>query len=471
MKQTQFKCTLLTDVILNNKSASEGPNSTLDFIPGGVFLGLVASQYDTFGADAWTIFHSGKVRFGDAHLALGNHRTLHVSASSFTPKLQSKEKMIYNHHMIDVRDENNKKLQLKQLRSGFYDYLSSSPAQAETATNFAIKSAYDSEKRRSADAKMFAYESLQKGLTFYFTIDADDVVLLDKVSSALAGTKQIGRSRSAQYGLVSISPQVFQEVTSTSVSFRDGYHTVFADSRLIFFDEYGQPTFQPSPKDLGFGEDAQINWELSQVRTFQYAPYNWKRKAFDPDRCGIEKGSVFVVEAASAPRQSKYLGAYNNEGFGKVIYNPFFLNVTSYQEILTTEQNKKGEEEINCQVQDNLLVNYLKKQRTTEVEAGLLNIVNSWITRNRNLFNRQSISFSSQWGAIRKMAESNRGNEYQTLKEEIEKYIGHGIASDRWKELGRDKVLLAFIEDIHKSYPGYEWKAVLNLSSEAAKLK
>ena len=44
MSILKFKCTLLSDVILNQKAATEGPNQTLDFIPGSCFLGIVASQ-------------------------------------------------------------------------------------------------------------------------------------------------------------------------------------------------------------------------------------------------------------------------------------------------------------------------------------------------------------------------------------------------------------------------------------------
>ena len=65
----KFQCTLMTDVILNMKSASEGNNNTHDFIPGNVFLGIVASKkyVSLTSSESSYIFHSGKVRFGDAH--------------------------------------------------------------------------------------------------------------------------------------------------------------------------------------------------------------------------------------------------------------------------------------------------------------------------------------------------------------------------------------------------------------------
>lgn len=62
MKQMKFKVTLSTDVVLNVKSATDGNNQTLDFIPGNNFLGIVAGRlYQKVDTQtAWTLFHSGK---------------------------------------------------------------------------------------------------------------------------------------------------------------------------------------------------------------------------------------------------------------------------------------------------------------------------------------------------------------------------------------------------------------------------
>ena len=44
MKILQFKCKLISDIVLSQNTATEGSQKTLDFIPGSSFLGLVASQ-------------------------------------------------------------------------------------------------------------------------------------------------------------------------------------------------------------------------------------------------------------------------------------------------------------------------------------------------------------------------------------------------------------------------------------------
>ena len=147
MKVLKFKCELLSDVILNQKFATEGPNQTLDFIPGNNFLGIVAGKL--YGAaDTWTIFHSGRVRFGDAHPAHNNHRTVRIPASFYIPKLQQKDrdekKEYYIHHLTpDLQSEELLKKQLKQCRSGFYDFMEKKSVQVKVHTDFGIKSAYD----------------------------------------------------------------------------------------------------------------------------------------------------------------------------------------------------------------------------------------------------------------------------------------------------------------------------------------
>lgn len=65
MKQMKFKVTLSTDVVLNVKSATDGNNQTLDFIPGNNFLGIVAGRlYQKVDTQtAWTLFREIKEDF------------------------------------------------------------------------------------------------------------------------------------------------------------------------------------------------------------------------------------------------------------------------------------------------------------------------------------------------------------------------------------------------------------------------
>src|SRR5574344_1748952 len=342
MKTLTFKCELLTDVILNQNATTEGNQQTLDFIPGNNFLGIAASDIypdDTITADIkLAMFHTGDIRFGDAHPAVGNKRTLKIPACMYYPKLMKVTEECYIHHGYDRKKDTEKK-QLKQCRSGFYLFNDTNKTIEEMKENktFAIKSAYDAAERRSRDAQMYGYQSLDKGQSFIFEVEFTDNAenYVDKIKNTLIGENRIGRSRTAQYGLVnieSLNDDLKDYSTDKSQYCVGGYktYTVYADSHLIFIDQStGLPTFRPNATDLGF-KSGKIDWTYSQIRTFQYAPWNFKRQARDTDRCGIEKGSVFVIKGAEqSPSHSCYVGSYKNEGFGRVIYNPDFISFKS----------------------------------------------------------------------------------------------------------------------------------------------
>ena len=503
MTTLKFKCTLLSDIIINQKAATEGPNKTLDFIPGSNFLGIVASKYDDFGDAAMEVFHSGKVRFGDAHPVNVNEdssiRSLRIPAAMFYPKLKKPSDVTYIHHLVpDFKALSSE--QLKQCRSGFYEFKKDGAEhiaiEVETDKNFAIKSAHDKEKRRSKDEQMYGYQSLQEGLTLCFEveIDSENTELQMKIEKALVGTKRVGRSRTAQYGLVEIKKWDYEDIPSRES--KDGLVVVYADSRLIFLDKYGLPTFQSSPKDLGIeNKDAKIIWEKSQIRTFQYTPWNFKRQCHDTDRCGIEKGSVFVIEGSVSPTESQYVGSYKNEGFGKVIYNPEFLEADKGGISIFKIVEKKRKEETSNNVESEIkelkkesntdLLKYLGQQKEQEaIEQNVYEIVNKWIVDNHSKF--KGDTFASQWGAIRNIAmthkslsdlkselyektitrkEKDKNNEEKEIQVPAA-YLTHGIAAKKWSEEERLSEFKKFVQKLDDYNAQI---AIINLAAEMAK--
>lgn len=498
MKTLKFKCKLLSDVILNQKAASEGANNTLDFIPGSNFLGIVAAKYADFGNAAMEVFHSGKVRFGDAHPVCKDNdgmRTLRVPASMYYPKLKKASEICYIHHEYsrdkDTEGDGRNPQQLKQCRQGFYAFENGAGFKAETSTNFALKSAYDREARRSKDSQMFGYEALDKGAVFYFEVEVDSDDLAETISAALLGERNIGRSRTAQYGSVKIEKYDFTEAQSRSPK-ADGYVTVYADGRLIFIDDNGEPTFRPTAKDLGL-DSGEIDWERSQVRTFQYAPWNGKRKTRDADRCGIEKGSVFVISGCKAQDlKSRYVGAYRNEGFGRVIYNPEFLDTADNASNGQARfKLKEGEKEATGtkkptlipadKINNSPLLNYINRAiRDKEEDEYIREKVNKFVDDNAGRFSGER--FASQWGTIRTIA-----MQYKKIKDIKDKlftqsddktkcgYLTHGVAKEQWDKRDKRTLLQKFVEDVEKeaykkNYGDITAKALINLASEMAKI-
>lgn len=473
MKVLKFKCELLSDIILNQKFATEGPNQTLDFIPGNNFLGIAAGKL--YGSDkdkTWTIFHSGKVRFGDAHPANGNSRTIRIPSSYYIPKLQQKEKdenkEYYVHHLIpDLQSEELLKKQLKQCRTGFYDFTEQKAKQVKVNTDFAIKSAYDRDKRRSKDEQMFGYQCISKGLTYFFSIEIEDDELENEITNALSGLQRIGRSRSAQYGLVNISRAEFVEPVSATEATNEV--VIYADGRLIFLDGYGIPTCHPTACQLGL-DGGEVCWEKSQVRTFHYAPYNYKRKCFDTDRYGIEKGSVLIVKwKGNIGSLPVYIGQYRNEGFGKVIYNPVFLNADEAGKAEYKPCSLEEEKRVNASASsenggfESVLLNYLTRKKTAdEIIFKSYRKVNEWVSIHAGLFKDKT--FASQWGKIRNIA--MKGNSKDDICNSVEYYLSHGVAEEKWKERRRKAVLLEFMENLSNEEAQI---IMVNLAAEMAK--
>ena len=504
MKTLQFKCTLLSDVIINQNSATEGCNQTLDFIPGSNFLGIAAGSlyFDETHpddknklslSDSALVFHSGKVRFGDAPPA---YRTLRIPASMFYPKMGNVLKECYIHHHITDFEELKSK-QLKQCRNGFYAFQKNDGQEVEVMRTFVIKSAYDRGKRRSMDEKMYGYQSIDKGAEFLFEVELqDDVANFENtIKKALCGKKHVGRSRTAQYGLIEIEKYEFTESISQTTNGNEV--AVYADGRLIFIDEYGQPTFQPTANNLGI-DGGDILWEKSQIRTFQYAPWNFKRQARDTDRSGIEKGSVFIIDISKCQKPfeftSKYIGSYQNEGFGKVIYNPDFLESTGKNGIrrYSIIEKKDDKKQDHDNLENDILLDYLvSKQKEEEMILAVYEMVNDFVdnTDKGGLFISKE-KFASQWGQIRSIAMKHKSklglcqqlffiNEANNCcvnccplnKKEVCEclkpgYLTHGVAKEKWEDR-RIGVVRDFFKELTDENAHM---ALINLASEMSKL-
>lgn len=502
MKILKFKCTLLTDVMLSTSAATQGEQTSLDFIPGNNFLGIVAANYNSMTKEEqMEIFHSGKVRFGDGHPAdkEAKTRSLHVPAALFYPKGKNACDECYASQSYSREEDirrNGKAMQLKQCRNGYFIFQNNEGISVPVAKSFALKSAYDREHRRAKDNKMYSYESLDQGQIFLFEVEIDNDSLAEKIARALIGTHHIGRSRTAQYGLVKIDEANFNDVASSPkpIDTINGPRiAVYADSQLIFLDEAGQPTLQPTlqPSARQLGLDGEIDPQLSQVRTFQYAPWNGKRQTRDADRCGIEKGSVFFVECNSVPPASKYVGSYNNEGFGKVIYNPDFLRSKGDNGKADCHLHNAKEFK-NTTTQETLggtpLLDYIAaSKKNFETEYDIMARVNDFVYENRRQFSGIS---ASQWGSIRKIAMSHptkqgiinelfdkkeirhhypSPNDNKEYDESVNVgYLVHGVAAKEWQKKSRKDILKSFIDSIDDV--DYVQQAVVNLASEMGKI-
>lgn len=492
MISMKFRCRLLSDVIFHSQSVVEQLQRTTDFIPGNTFLGIMAKKYDEYSESMqMLLFHSGKVRFGDAHPvnADGNTRSLKIPAAMYYPKLKGMDGGCYIHHVYNRakdKEDGGVPQQLKQCRNGFYVFNKEQHEMSQVILDktLSLKSSYNRERRASEDGKMYINESMRSGATFLFDVESDDENLKETIIKGLSGIHFVGRSRTAQFGRVLIEPYDYSDVLSTSTISDDSDITVYADGRLIFFDDNGSPTFRPTAEQLGIS-NGQIDWSKSQIRTFQYAPWNGKRYSCDTDRCGIEKGSVFVVHVTGTPTDlsSRYVGNYQNEGFGKVIYNPEFLladpstngkSLYKVGQLMDTKEETKNEMKV-----EGVLMNFLlKEQRRDNASFHCYELVNQFINRYAEAFydpDEKGTPFSSQWGEIREIAQ--KGSNTSSILTSIESFVNKTTFREKkWKENNRYDKLKSFINNV-SSYLNDEIggddllvkETIMNLANEMAK--
>ena len=440
-----YTCTLLSDIVLNSSLATEGNMSTLDYIPGSNFLGIVAGKiYKSLDKEkAYSLFHQGNVSFGDATISIGDTVSFPLPFSFFMDKLDKTigDHAIYLHHLINQENKPKKDertLQLKQLRTGYV--MSNQSIVTEIEKSFSLKSAQDRVTRSSKEGAMFGFEALKKGQLFSFSIqfkENDDVAI---VENALIGTNRLGKSKNAEYGQVEIKQANESFILETFEN--KEYTLVYAQSNLYFSDKNGQATLQPKVEQLGLISGA-INSEKSQVRSFSYSPWNSKRKTSSTQRHCIAKGSVFYVENASQPTTKENLvGGFIAEGLGRVLYNPFFLNEGNKkpEAITFTKYQAKEKRSNNSTVQTTSLSKYLnskviEEKNEQEISKKVADLIYS---DEPDILSLKSIS-SSQWGGIRSYA--TKITDITTLTNQLFSdktgYLTHGVAAEKyWDKKG-----------------------------------
>lgn len=479
MTTKQYKVTLLSDIVLNSSLATEGNMESLDYISGSNFLGIVASAYGGFGVNAMDVFHNGKVKFGNAYISKGDKRFFPMPSDIMKPKDDKKHpNKYYLSHKVDHSNDGIKELQLKQQRSGYL--AQDGTFIKDIGKTFALKSAHNAEQRRSDEGKMFGFESLKKGSEFLFNIEYDAENFITQVEKYLIGIKRLGKSKSAEFGSVNIDcVNDLQKVTSF-VS--EGFILVYAASNLCFIDENtGQPTLQPSILQLTGQSKGSIDWSKSSIRTSTYSPYNGQRKTTSLQRDCIAKGSVLYIDNSSNTKTEKndfFVGEYQAEGLGHVIVNPTFLEASedgklafAIKEVIKQVNYNlpKIESELKTPTTDlgQRLLKIEKNKNDDRTNAEEVNEIIQQIKakdlEGNKLLHPFSKITSSQWGAIRQMAE--KPNELSTLFSDISNFISKGVAFERHWDKDGGKARTQFLKVIN----GKDNIFIVKLTSEIAK--
>ena len=471
MRELRFEITFKSPIILQASSNTQGKMSSLDFIPGSAFLGMVASRYSDF-SDPFKIFHSGTVKFCDAAPIKDGKEFFKIPLSYFHEKLDGSK--IYNHHLLcKYKDEERNKFddftQLKQMRSG---YINDEKEKLSLKYEYSQKSAYDKERRRSMDSQMYGYEAFRAGMKWRFGVKFEPSVSegdISRVKETLVRSTRLGKSKSAEYGAVEI--KFIGENTDEIQSFTppEGYTFVYAKSRLALIDENGNPSYDVKYILPNLSANS-VDYKKTQIRISNFTPYNGARATKDYERACINKGSVIALKNLSAEQIAALkngVGAYLSEGFGEVLINPWFLdggnvkdNPIEFQKEAETERST-GKIPIQSD-----LAKFLKQKQTTKDQAlEIAERVADFIKSHKDKFSKIS---KSQWGAIRSICRdvvtndsvldgkeakiSNQTTEEkdENIADQVSKFIRNGVRKANWdceKETGNGHVLLKAIKE------------------------
>lgn len=354
-----YRITLKEPLILSRRNTTTGEHRTLDFIPGRVLLGLTARIYDRLGDDAWTAFHSGAVRFIDAvpetegpAQALPTPRCL----TTLKRRRQRTSEKAYNEAVSDNSAIDDDK-QYTSLGAPYVDIEEGALTPITVEKTSTVKTAIDPERGGTArDEHLFGYQAIGRGQTFLARIDADDDVdssILDALEEVLVGSGRIGRSRSAEFGAVTIERVNGIEERESNAAVGDSSLRVVLTSALALIDDQtGAARLTPEARDFGLPDDWDLDLSNSFIRHRNYDRFNGHRKSFDLKRHVLQRGSVISFESVDgqgltseqldeAKRMMRRgAGVDRQEGLGQFVLEPAWIG----EETLQVDRLEQGED-------------------------------------------------------------------------------------------------------------------------------
>lgn len=457
MQTLTFLVTLDADTVISETSATEGAHSSLDYLPGACLLGACAATlYNSLTAEeSFLVFHSGMVRFGNAYpLTVDGVPAIPVPAAWHHFKGESPSKngklspCIINQINYEMTPEDEAK-QPKQMRDGYFTLCGLSP---QVATGYRLKTAVDRKSKRAAESQLFGYEHLAAGSRWWFELICDGVrpELVQKITSALVGAVRIGRSRSAEFGRATI---VFSEKSYgiPSESVQPDSVSLYCFSDLALRDVgSGAPTLIPAGLHFGMNE-VTLDTRKSFIRTRTYAPFNGTRRVHDLERQVIAKGSVITFKKenkksfneAELAALHNFLetgtGMYLQDGLGKVLLNPIFLNGATFETGQTVRLANELPQSQGSTYSSELTAWLDGKSSALSGDKDISAQVEKWAGILKNAFReleKEKIPYpgNSQWGTVRAVS----GTKEQILNllfsetKGVEGFCVHGVSKAQW---------------------------------------
>lgn len=315
-----IKVTTMHPVVLGLKFGDQNTVNTQTYLSGNQLRGLIIGMYlkkrGSFDdREFFDLFISGKLKFNYAFLNNSKPVPLNIH--------YKKSNNISGRHPINVF------LTDGEITRPFGGMVTESPSgfvkEIPSTTLFFHNSREDRTAGKSTEDQqiggIFYYEALDEDQQFEGSIEGDTALLktLTLYLPAYFET-HIGKSRSAQYGKVSVDITPVSK-NKKSVSVTPGkLYIVKLETPLILFNRNGFPECTQYAFSNALGNKIKIEKILDAATGFvKIEQYNqsWQSKSGKMD--AYKEGSVFIVKSSTNTEieQEFYLGEWNEQGYGK----------------------------------------------------------------------------------------------------------------------------------------------------------
>jgi CRISPR-associated protein Csx10 len=245
VKKLSYKITTLSPIVLAREVGEQNTINTEKYIPSTTVRGLFANRFIkkfNLGRSAhqdenfYNLFLKNEIIFTPAYPYKGK--------KTYYPALYlHKEKGKDDNVVYNILEKNPDTTKTKPLKKMIY-YLSEDEGiyTYDVSTTFYFHNARDREKGHSTEEEIFYYEAINEGEKFEGFIIGDEGYLeeIKKIYSEKFASF-IGRSKSAQYGLVNIEFVNIEDTDDLEDTLEDMEYefTIVATSPVILYNESG----------------------------------------------------------------------------------------------------------------------------------------------------------------------------------------------------------------------------------------
>jgi hypothetical protein len=488
--------TLESDVSVPATGATLSGRPSLHHLPGASLRGAMAARL--YGPDedaAFVTFHTHAVQFGNAYPAWFDGRHWHAALpwplTFKKPKVtKAGDPAFHNSAAVELTEQHSvvREPHWLLMKPG------GQAARWSVRTSGGLRTTI-SPSGKASDGLLFQMDAITSGQTFVARIYAESAATLAQLRAEFDGTVlTIGRSRSAEYGRVRcevLAEPVHGWTGGSTGEETDPLHTVpkflsiYLASDTALVDALGMPQLAPTAAAFGL-DGTQWTWNAarSELDVRSWSPWVsvWRRP--DVARHVLTAGSVVTFERvqggaqpdAAALRtwrdrvQSAGVGAWRNEGLGRVLVAPAWLSKEALPGVEALEEATTDTVPPESIAKAPFMRWADEAHAAASMHAEVMDYVMAFADgRIGQQIVKERLISNSQWGQLRYAAQQalRQGKPAQFIGA-FQKVAAKGVSGLKWKQRLRGTTIIEQLTDSLETIDdlGMRCRAAVELATE-----